>query len=203
MPRKAARESQSDVTDVQGDTDGDVTLSETVYSDWCEPLDVENPTIRPCVLPELVKGVDLKLPNGTEELIKAQKSDTDLVQLCNKALSVEAADKVPVCYFVKDGVLMRKYRPPNIPATDEWKVYRQIVVLTKYKSEMLALAHSLPISGHLGVNKTEDRILQHFYWPKLRRSVAEFVTTCHVCQMVGKPNQNVKPAPLKPVPAFN
>ena len=114
-----------------------MTLSETVYSDWCEPLDhVENPTSTPCVLPELVKGVDLKLPNGREELIKAQKSDTDLVELCNKALSVEEADKVPVCYFVKDGVLMRKYRPPNIPATDEWKVYRQIVVLKKYKAEI-------------------------------------------------------------------
>ncbi len=27
--------------------------------------------------------------------------------------------------------------------------------------------------------------------------------TCHVCQRVGKPNQNVKLAPLKPVPAFD
>ncbi len=57
------------------------------------------------------------------------------------------------------------------------------------------------MSGHLGVNKTEDRIIQHFYWPKLRRRVAEFVKA--VCQMVGKPNQNVKPAPLKPIPAFD
>ncbi len=52
------------------------------------------------MLPELVKGVDLKLPYGRQKLIEAQKSDTDLVELCNKALSVEEADKVPVCYFV-------------------------------------------------------------------------------------------------------
>ncbi len=68
---------------------------------------------------------------------------------------------------------------------------------------ILEIAHALPMIGHLSVNKTEDRILQHFYWPKLRRSVAEFVKTCHVCQMVGKPNQNVKPAPFRPVPAFD
>ena len=104
-----------------------------------------------------------------EELIEAQKSDTDLVDLCNKALTVEDADKVPVCYFAKYVVLMRKYRPPNIPATDEWKVYRQIVVPSKYRSEILELADSLPMSGHLGVNKTEDRILQHFYWPKIEK----------------------------------
>ncbi len=143
------------------------------------------------MLPELVKGVYLKLPNGREELIEAQKSDTDLVKLHNKALSVEEAGKIPVCYFAKYCFLMSKYRPPNIPATDEWRVYtvRQIVVPTKYRSEVLELAHSFPMSGHLGVNKTEDRSLQHFYWPKFRRSVAEFVRTCHVCQMVGKPNQ--------------
>ncbi len=35
--KRAKRESHSDVTDVQGDTEGDMTLSETVYSDWCEP----------------------------------------------------------------------------------------------------------------------------------------------------------------------
>ncbi len=39
----------------------------------------------------------------------------------------------PVCYVVKDGVLMRKYRPPNIPAIYEWKVYKQIVVPSKYR----------------------------------------------------------------------
>ncbi len=31
----------------------------------------------------------------------------------------------------------------------------------------------------------------------------EFVKSCDVCQMVGKPNQNVNPAPLKPAPAFD
>ena len=55
------------------------------------------------------------------------------------------------------------------------------------------------MSGNLGVNKTRDRILQlHFYWPKLRRRVAEIVKICHVWQMFGKPTQNVKLAPLNP-----
>ena len=40
MAKKATRESHSDESDVQGDTDGDTTLSETVYSNWCEPLNV-------------------------------------------------------------------------------------------------------------------------------------------------------------------
>ncbi len=66
----------------------------------------------------------------------------------------------------------------------------------------MELAYSLPMSGHIGANKTQDRILQHFNWPKLTRSVALFVKTCHVCQMVVKPNWNVKPATFKSLSAF-
>ncbi len=75
----------------------------------------------------------MKLPNGREDAIEAQKSDTDLIELHKKALSVEEADKVPMCYFEKDGALMRKHRSPEIHATDKWKVYRQIVVPSKYR----------------------------------------------------------------------
>ncbi len=73
----------------------------------------------------------------------------------------------------------------------------------KVRYTLLELAYSLLMGGYLGVNKTENRIQQHFRWPKWRRSEAEFENTCHVCQMVDKPNQNIKSAPLKPVPAFD
>ncbi len=68
-----------------------------------------------------------------------------------------------MCYFVKDGVVMGEYRPPDIPARDEGRVCRQIVVPSKYRSEILESVYSLPMSGNIGVNKTQDRILQHFY----------------------------------------
>ena len=48
---------------------------------------------------------------------------------------------------------MRKWRPPNVPATDDWKVTYQIVVPSNYRREVLELAHSTPLAGHL-VNKT-------------------------------------------------
>ena len=57
-----------------------------------------------------------------------------------------------------------------------------------------------PMAGHLGANKTYHKIFAHFYWSKLKRDVAQFCRTCHVCQVVGKPNQPIPVAPLKPVP---
>ena len=56
------------------------------------------------------------------------------------------------------------------------------------------------MAGHLGVNKTCFRILNHFYWPQLRKDVSEFCKCCYVCQIVGKPNQTIPVAPLKPIP---
>lgn len=55
------------------------------------------------------------------------------------------------------------------------------------------------LSGHLGVTKTYNRILKHFFWPGLKRDVVQVCHTCHTCQCMGKPNQVIPPALLCPV----
>ena len=44
-----------------------------------------------------------------------------------------------------------------------------------YRSEILSLAHETPMSGHLGVNKTYHKILNHFYWPGLKPDVLKLL----------------------------
>ena len=56
------------------------------------------------------------------------------------------------------------------------------------------------MAGHLGFNKIYSRILNHFYWGHLRKDVFELCNCCHVCQKVGKPNQTIPVALLKPIP---
>ena len=103
-----------------------------------------------------------------------------------------------MCYFIKNGVLMRKWRPPDVSTDDEWAFRFRIIVPTSYRHEILSLAHDTPLSGHLGINKTLQKVTTHFYWP----GIAEFCKTCHTCQMVGKPNQVIPKELLKPIPAF-
>jgi len=79
----------------------------------------------------------------------------------------------------------------------------QIVVPQNCRAEVMRLAHSTPLAGHLGISKTCGRILPHFYWPGIRGDVRKFCRECHVCQMVGDPNQKIPIAPLKPIPAFS
>ena len=78
----------------------------------------------------------------------------------------------------------------------------QIVVPKQYRSEILHLAHEGPLAGHLGINKTYQKVLQHFYWPGLRQDIVTFCKSCHTCQVTGKPNQSHRVAPLIPIPVM-
>ena len=111
--------------------------------------------------------------------------------------------QVPVCYYVQNDILMRKWGPPDVSADDEWTVNHQIVVPRAYRPEILNLAHETPMSGHLGVNKTYHKIFNHFFWPGLKSDVSQHCKSCHTCQMVGKPNQIIPKACLQPIPAFD
>ena len=54
---------------------------------------------------------------------------------------------------------MRKWRPFDVQADDEWAVYHQTVVPKSYRHEILSIAHESPMSGHLGINKTITKLL--------------------------------------------
>ena len=97
---------------------------------------------------------------------------------------------------------MREWRPSDVPANDEWAVKHQIVVPSSYRPHILSVVHDTPMSGHLSINQTYQRISEHFYWSNFRKDVVEFCRSCHTCQVVGKRNQNLPKALLQPIPAF-
>ena len=137
------------------------------------------------------------------QLIQEQQTDPEIPKLIFRALPENEISQVPMCYYIKNGILMRKWRPYDVPADDEWAVYHQIVVPKSYRHEILSIAHESPMSGHLGINKTYHKIINHFYWPGLKSDVSKYCKTCHTCQMVGKPNQTIPKAQLQPIPAFD
>ena len=50
----------------------------------------------------------------------------------------------------------------------------------------MEIAHHIPLGGHLGTNKTTNRILQRFFWPKVHRDIAMFRRTCEICQKMSR-----------------
>ena len=135
-------------------------------------------------------------------LVEAQHMDPQIATLFPLAVDSDEISETPVCYFLKNKILMRKWRPPDLPSDDDYAVAYQIVVPEPYRAKILSIAHETPLSGHLGIRKTTQKILKHFYWPGIWKDVANFCNSCHMCQMVGKPNQTIPKAQLQPIPAF-
>lgn len=74
----------------------------------------------------------------------------------------------------------------------------QVVVLVGWPQHVLGLVHDHLWLGHLGITKTYNYVLKHFFWPGMKADVAHYCKTCSTCQIIDKPNQAVPPAPLHP-----
>lgn len=154
----------------------------------------------PAVVPSLVEGSGSKVCMSRDRFLVAQKQDVSLTPCFDQVSPLHEVENMATGFFLKDGVLVRKWTPPQVSAQDDWGVLTQIVVPKTHRHDILKLAHDNPLAGHLGVNKTYDRILRCFFWPGLKQDVREYCKTCHVCQVSGKPNQTVPPFPLYPIP---
>lgn len=139
------------------------------------------------------------LPITREELVQGQHQDPTLAKCFDEIVSQEECVNHRCCYYLKKGVLMRKYRPFNLPSTNTWAENHQIIVPSNLRESVLQLSHD-NMGGHLGCGKTSSRILQHFYWPGLRKDVAKYCKSCRECQLAGRPNEVLKPVPLRPIP---
>ena len=68
------------------------------------------------------------------------------------------------------------------------------LILPKNCHEIVCkLAHTIPLAGHLGRDKTIKRITRHFYWPSVFRDVAEYCRRCPKCQRTAKGSQRKVP----------
>ena len=159
-----------------------VELADTVFAKWC--------------------GLEKVSELSQRNLVKEQLQDPTLGLLRETAASERESLEMAEGFFVQGDVLMRKWWLPDRPATEEWSVCEQIVLPRCYQGKVLRMAHESPLAGHVGVRKTLARIRQYFYWPQLRKDAVNFCRSCHECQVVGKPNQNVPKAPLNPIPVM-
>lgn len=77
----------------------------------------------------------------------------------------------------------------------------QLVVLKALWQVVWRIAHTTPMGGHLGHNKTFVRITRCFFWPKLHDEVAQICAAYPEC----KKAREVRPlwALLQPMPVID
>ena len=137
-------------------------------------------------------GVDIT----REQLIALQQSDPSLEHvrsvLRNEPPSTETG------YFLHNGIMTRRYF-----SSSEVKPYvDQVVIPRACRSKFLELAHDIPLSGHLGQDKTRNRLLAHYFWPGIYSDVRHYCTTCPNCQLTSRKCKSDR-AKLIPVPVMD
>ena len=76
-----------------------------------------------------------------------------------------------------------------------------LVVPQALVSTILPQLHRDPLSGHFGVSKTTDTLLQRYYWPGFSADVDEYVRRCSTCQRANAVAPCPK-APLRSIPRW-
>ncbi|KAG1952330.1 gag-pol fusion protein [Pimephales promelas] len=173
----------------------------------CDELSVSYPDTFPaCVLTRAQAKrvhdvVDLSesfmVPVSAENVLPSENTsfsrghlNADILRLDNSTLSVPMSRERIIVAQKEDESLAKCFA--SVISPDQ----------IRQEKHVLCLAHDHVLSGHLGITKTYNRILKHFFWPGLKRDVVRFCRTCDTCQRMGKPNQVIPPAPLCPIPVM-
>jgi transposase InsO family protein len=73
---------------------------------------------------------------------------------------------------------------------------RRVAKATELES-ILYNGHSSLLAGHFDANGTYQRLRPDYYWPRMFKTIEEYVKTCASCQRRGKPKRT---EPLHPIP---
>ena len=101
---------------------------------------------------------------------------------------------LPMWSWKHDGLLYHLWTPRQKPT----ETVKQLVLPEQFHQMVCKLAHTIPLAGHLGRDKTTKRISRQFFWPSVFQDVGDHCCRCPECQRTTKGNQ--WRAPLIPLP---
>ena len=127
--------------------------------------------------PLLVASSADELPVTKNQLMQLQEEDESLDKFKNSSEAV-IRKGYEVSYRKKRGLWYRIRKRAD--SKDEKT--NQILVPKKLRRKVMELAHDSMLGGHMGIKKTEDRILSNFFWPGMHQDVASYCRSCDICQ---------------------
>ena len=131
-------------------------------------------TLKPLRVPKDLRGSAV----DRDDLGRLQREDPSL-EKCRTQRDPKKTQNGEVTFEETCGILYRVFR--NADANDE-RVIRQVMVPQPLRQQVLNVAHSSILGGHLGVKKTTDKITSSFYWPGIHGDITRFCQSCDICQ---------------------
>ena len=91
-------------------------------------------------------------------------------------------DTTPWCK--QQELLFRRVGESTVDADKPWmhQDNLKIYVPVSLRQTVMAEHHNTPFAGHLGRDKTIERVQRNFWWPRLTADIAAYVRTCPTCQ---------------------
>jgi len=129
--------------------------------------------------PLKVKEETSKIENvDPKRLIELQKSDVTLSKVFKTAGKQQTRNNV-FWYETQKGIT---YRIHKTLGQKRESIVKQLVVPKQLRKSIMSVAHESILAGHMGVNKTLNRIKSAFYWPCMDGDVRRYCQSCDVCQ---------------------
>lgn len=149
----------------------------------------------------------LKVPSAIGEIVSVedlkaeQQSDVTLHRYREFAESQQVktgknGDTSSFTYY--KGILYREYS--SVRKNKEKT--QQVVVPSKYRAQVMKLAHETMFGGHQGVSKTTERVMSSFYWPGIQADIKRYIRSCDICQRTF-PRGKVQKVPLNSMPIID
>lgn len=125
-----------------------------------------------------INEVNVMSDEDTKQLIQAQMEDEQLKPFWRNKKR----------FIVQHGLLYRINTENS--KTKRARTYQQLVIPSSMREEIMRLNHDDIFAGHLGLDKTYNRIQNKFWWPKCYRDVKHWVESCMDC--CSKKNPKIK-----------
>lgn len=120
---------------------------------------------------------DLSWSICSGDLVKEEQLDPSDKGLLNMVCDSDEVCSLFHCYFLQKEVLLRKRVHQGECCLGD--LINQVVVPQKFRKTVLQIAHDT--SGHLGVRKTYDCVLRHFFWPRLKKDISDYIRSYNTC----------------------
>lgn len=134
--------------------------------------------------------VPTDLLQNRDQFLEDQKNCPDLqpyhVLAKQKKEKLDKRHKTTTSFFYTNGLLYLKKIVKGVEST-------RLCIPKKHRKQVLYLGHHNPLSGHRGINKTQQRISRHFTWPGCEDDIKRYVRSCHVCQLTDQKRTSKAP----------
>ena len=103
--------------------------------------------------------------------------------------------KQTIHYLIQNNILFhRNIKNPTEPLK---------VIKTTELENILHNLHSNILSGHFGIEATYNRARTRYYWPKLYKTIVEYIKSCDTCQRQGTTMSHEELHPIQVEESFD